>query len=94
MIDRKSAFAFAVPIEAKGLRLGRREKRRTAVMLGLMAEQEGLIGAQCPSEIRFIFGERNDAIRGRNVLAGVGVECGEVFGVDVGEDGRVTMEGE
>lgn len=94
MDNGKKGFAFAVQVDAKGLRLGRREKRRMAVMLGLMAEQEGLIGAQCPSELRFIFGDRNDAIRGRNVLAGVGVECGEIFGVDVDEGGLVTVEGE
>lgn len=94
MIDGKKGFAFAVQVDAKGLRLGRREKRRLAVMIGLMAEQEGILGAQCPSEMRFIFKEKNDAIRGRNVLAGVGVDCGEVFGVSVDEDGLVTMEGE
>lgn len=94
MDNGKKSFAFAVQVDAKGLRLGRREKRKLAVIIGLMAEQEGLMGAQCPSEIRFVFGDRNDAIRGRNVLAGVGVECGDIFGVTVGEDGLVTVEGE
>lgn len=87
-------FAFAVGIPAEGLRMRRADKLALGAMIELMTEQEGLIGAQCPSEVRFIFEDRNAAIRGRNVLTAVGVECGEIFGVDVGEDGRVTMEGE
>jgi hypothetical protein len=90
----KKGFAFAVQIDAKGLRLRRREKRRLALMVGLMSEQENLIGAQCPSEVRFIFREKGDAIRGRNVLKAVGVEGGAIYGVSVDGDGIVTMEGD
>jgi len=87
-------FAFAVGIPAKGLRMRRADKLALGVMIELMTEQEGLIGAQCPSEVRFIFEDRNAAIRGRNALAAVGFDGGAIFGVSVDEDGLVTMEGD